>query len=249
MPLQLTIPKVVAGETTYVSSIDARVPFTATLKMLNTNGSVNTSFNGTIYLYANSPTDDRAFSLGTASLSAGSGSASGLVISRVYDLGASRRVTAVCFLSGHYAETYVDVGVWFKGKATIYTDTEQACDNYGTTPVKCVALPGPVGSLCNKSIRVYNPNTSMSSTGKFWEVGPFFDVNCCNFDEYWYTGTVPKAQTYEGEWRFDVCGSSSCSPPTYNNRRINGAIIDLNTEMMSSLGPTENILNAHWRFA
>jgi hypothetical protein len=247
MPLQLTIPQVVAGETTYASSVAARVPFTATIKMLNTNGSVNTSFNGTIYLYANSPTDDRAFSLGTATLSSGSGSASGLVISRIYNLSASRRVTAVSFVSGYYAETYVDVGVWFKGDASWYNDAKQVCDNQGTRPVNYIALPG--ASLCNKNIRVYNPNTSQSATGKVWDVGPFFDSYCCNYDEYWYTGTAPKSVTYKGQMRFTVCGSSCSGAPQHDDSQITGAIIDISPEMRNSLGASGTITNAYWRFA
>jgi hypothetical protein len=166
----------------------------------------------------------------------------------VYDLGASRRVTAVCFLSGHYAETYVDVGVWFKGDATWYNPGSQACP--GTAPANCVALPGPASSICAKNVRVYNPHTSISATGKAWEIGPFFDAFCCNYDEYWHTGTEPKAQTYKNELLFDICGSSSCnSAHGYNNVPINGGIIDVSKTMRNNLGASSTITNAYWRFA
>jgi hypothetical protein len=243
MPLQITISKSVAGETTYAGSIIARTPFAATVKMLNANGSVNTSFNGTVNLYANSPTDDKAFSIGTANLVSGSAIAYNLVISRVYNLGASRKITAVYSSGGGGNETSLYVGVWFKGDVSCYNDAGQYCDSQGTRPTNYIALPGPASSLCNQSVRVYNPHSSLSANGKVWDVGPFFDANCCNDDEYWHTGTVPKSQTYKDQDRYDVCG------PSCPHKTITGAIIDISEAMRNSLGASGTITNAYWRFA
>lgn len=75
---------------------------------------------------------------------------------------------------------------------------------------------------------------------------PWFDAQRCGNDPYWNTGTVPRAITYKGKRRCDVCGTD-CS----ETKTINGAIIDLNEALMKQLtGSTlSTFTNALWRFS
>ncbi len=231
MTLGLAVAKYVACEKDFQGSVVAREKFSVTVT------APNSSYTGNVTLYANSRTSDTAFRLATVSMKAGKGSASGLVISQVLDDGdASRKITAV---STNGADTgSIEVGVWFRGIATTH---DFAPPNYcsGTCPEDAVALPAY--GLCKTGILIYSAESGRSTSGKVWDVGPWFDANNCGSDAYWLKGTAPLATTYKGQPISAACGGS-------DKRVINGAIIDISPSMMSALKGSGTINNALWRF-
>lgn len=232
MTLGLTVAKYVAGETKFQGSIVARERFSVTVT------APSSSYSGTVTLYANSKTSDTAFKLATVTMKAGKGSATGLMISQVLaDGDASRKITAV---GANRTDTgSIEIGVWFRGIATTH-DFAPPNNCSGSCPSDAVALPAY--DLCKTGIEVYSAESGRSTSGKVWDVGPWFDYNHCGSDAYWLKGTVPLATTYKGQPMSAACGGS-------DKRIINGAIIDISPSMMSALRGSGTINNALWRFA
>lgn len=233
-------PKMVAAEHYYGGSVIARTPFTVEVRALTSNGMINTNYNGTVNLYANSPNDDKAYQIGYAILRNGIGTSTNLTISSVYGTGSGRKITAYDGVD----TGSVSVGVWFQGKATEFSISgSSAC---GSNPPKYyVALPK--SGLCGTQVVVYNPNTDISLGATVYDVGPWVPVpnSTCGDDPYWNTGTIPFSVQHEGELRCQVC-NIDCAKDNY--LRFNGAIIDLGTQLMRDLGGSGTITNAIWRF-
>lgn len=239
MQFVFSVPQKVPGESTYSGSVIARESFTINVLAIDDYGDP-TNYNGTVPVYANSPTSDTAYQIGTVTFSSGRGTSTNLTITSVFNNGASRIIT----VSDGRVKSSREVGVWFKGDATYFNTNGTYCEGIGKgkSPKYSVALP--VYQLCEKQVKVYNPNTNRTLSGQVWDVGPFFDKNACGEDRYWETGTVPRAITYKNKKVCEVCNV----PCDQYTRTINGAIIDLSPDLMRDLGGSGTITNALWRF-
>ncbi|SMF77941.1 hypothetical protein SAMN05661091_1506 [Paenibacillus uliginis N3/975] len=238
--LELTVPKVVTAEGTHPGSIIARQNFTVSVIARNSNGTIDTAYNSTLTVYANSTSSDTAFTIGTINMSSGRGTSSNLNITSVYATGSSRKIT-VKASNGDQANKLV--GVWFKGKASEFNDTTVSCQ--GTLPSRYIALPQT--GHCSDNVIVHNTGTSKSVTALVKDVGPWVPCGTCLADPYWNTGTVPWAETNKDKDRSKLCGSNC-------KYTVNGAIIDLSKLIMDDLGVTgtantRSLNNALWRWA
>jgi hypothetical protein len=106
--------------------------------------------------------------------------------------------------------------------------------------------------MCNQGIRLHNPNTGNTASGRYRDTGPWFPPPGCSscYDEYWKNGNQPKAEANYGQSRYTVCGAG-CTDNTSDANRIisNKAIIDLHPTLRNALGANDNIPNVCWRFA
>jgi len=226
MQFVFSVPQKVPGESTYSGSVIARESFTINVLAIDDYGDP-TNYNGTVPVYANSPTNDTAYQIGTVTFSSGRGTSTNLTITSVFNNGASRIIT----VSDGRVKSSREVGVWFKGDATYFNgNTNSYCSSGSQPPKYYVALPAY--QLCDKSVKVHNPDTRITLSGRVWDVGPFFDAVACGSDRYWETGTVPRAITYKNKKVCEVCNV----PCDQYTRTINGAIIDLSPDLMRDLG-------------
>ncbi|WP_144941249.1 hypothetical protein [Paenibacillus sp. 32O-W] len=240
--LSVYVGKAVSGESYYSGSVISRQAFTVTVEAID-GGRLDTNYNGWVTIYANSPTNDRAFTIGSVYLSNGRGSTSA-TISSVYDQNSGRKIT-VADSAGRSAS--ISVGVWFQGRATVFNaGSASYCQGtgHGAPPANYVALPGY--GLCKKSVVLFNPGNKKTSVGQIWDVGPYFDADRCGSDYYWNTGDVPRAQKpdYYDKKRCEKCGTDCNKDPLV----MKGAIIDISPNMMSQLGASGEVQNACWRF-
>lgn len=242
--LYFSIAKNAPGEDVYSGSVIAREPFRISSGYLvNTAGGPVKSFNATVPVYANSSSSLLGYQIGTVTFREGViRESTDMIITSVFNQ-ASRKIT----IQANGLTTTVEVGVWFKGDASWFEGSNKSycVGQHGSLPSNYVALPAY--NVCAKSVKMYNPNTGKTATGKVWDVGPLFDANWCGTDPYWNTGTTPRAITYKGKKRCEVCkpNDSNCKDTTV----INGAIIDISKNMRNALGATGTIPNAQWRFA
>ncbi|MFD0695432.1 hypothetical protein ACFQZT_15120 [Paenibacillus sp. GCM10027628] len=238
--LAIGAPHAVSIEGYYSGSVIARKAFTISVTAL-TSGIPDTSYNGSVTIYANSASSDTAYTLGSVYLSNGSGTSGSLTISSVLGNGSGRKIT----VRDSYGNTSsVSVGVWFQGDATTFDGhTGDYCGN--TPPTYYVALPAYSSVLpCGTSVVVYNPGTGKSVTAQRYDVGPFVPYHSCSEDPYWQTGNIPFNVQHKGETRGTLCGYPS------DTTKINGAIIDLGIPTAQALGSSgyDTIPNALWRF-
>lgn len=233
--LSISVPKIVPAESYHPGSIIARQAFTIGVTALTSAGYPDTSYNGTVTVYANSQSSDTAYQIGTVNIVNGTGTSTSLKITSVYGTGSSRKITVVDQYSNRASAT---VGVWFQGSASSFdAGTKAACGP--TPPTYDVALPAT--SLCGQGVAVYNPNSGITLAASVWDVGPWVPCGTCPEDRYWNTGNVPFAEVNKGKSRSSLCGANCGST-------INGAIIDLGIKLMSDLGGSGTISNAIWRF-
>ncbi|MOA02327.1 hypothetical protein D3C78_1217740 [compost metagenome] len=227
MALSISIGKAVAEEAYFSASVIARQAFNVTVS----GGS------GTVTIYANSTTNDKAFNLGTISGGAGTKS---VTITSVYGTSSNRKITVV---DGANNSASIIVGVWFKGDISTFSVSggTPACGASGI-PSNFAALPAT--GLCGEDLVIANPGTGQSATAVVWDVGPWVPYRNCSADPYWNTGTVPFAQQHKDEKR---CGLCSC-PAGATDYKINGAILDVSSSVLSSVGASGTLTNGVWRF-
>lgn len=228
MALSVSIGKAVAQETYFSASIIARQAFTVSVS----------GGTGTVTIYANSPTNDRAFSLGTITGGAGSRS---VTLTSVYGTSSNRKITVV---DGANNAASITVGVWFKGDISTFSVAggTPACGASGI-PANFAALPA--SGLCGEDLIIVNPGTGSAAAAVVWDVGPWVPYRSCPADPYWNNGTVPFAQEHKGEKRCGLCTCSSGS----TDLTINGAILDVSSTVLSAVGASGTLTNGVWRFS
>lgn len=211
--MTISVSKNAPAESYYSGSVISGQAFTVTVS--------ESGFSGTVTIYANSPTDDCAFSLGTINVN-GTGSGS-FTIRSVYGTDSSRKLTAK---KSNGTTASILVGVWFQTTMTVeclslYSTNYTYCGQKYSTKHSFVALP--YTGICNKNIALYSTNTHNTITVPIQDAGPMLTT-----DNYWNGTGVPQNPAHgidgsDGAW--DALGLTSptyysCSSPAYGSRTV-----------------------------
>lgn len=185
----------VSAEGYYPMSVISNQAFSINVIARNRDGTVDTNYNGSATIYANSETSDTAYQLGTLQFSQGYATSGSLIIRSVLGTGSGRKIT----VTNGVITGSISTGVWFQVPMTVECPYGTSSQPYGyTQQTSCgpqpagkafVALPAVVG--CGVSVVVHVPNGG-TVTVPIEDVGPY-NTN----DPYW-NGTGIPANTQNG---------------------------------------------------
>lgn len=228
-------------------SVIGHEAFTSTVEVTDAAGNPVTSYNSTVTLYANDGSTHLAYNIGSATATADVARITSTSLNRVFgETGSTRLLTGV--------DTYSDEGtatvtVWWKGYATEIASTSSAGYACGYDSGYVVALPVAKTTVaCGTEVYVQNPANGRTYEAERYDVGPWVPCGTCGDDSYWTSGDTPWAVAHDGQARCDIC-CTSCGSSCGCGLTVNGAIIDLSSNLMKALTTGTAIDNAIWRFA